>query len=190
MPSFWKASRKTLILKNKTENNNQIGKDNISRFPIFAGLSLEQQQRVAQIIAHKNFDAGEEIAKEGEQGDELFLLLAGEVEVSKSLTLLVESENMDKKDKSLVHLKAEFAPYFGEMAILKRDSKRSATVKTVKECRVGVIKRKDLIQLCESDKELGYLILLNIAKHLAENLTKANQDILKLTTAFSIALQN
>ena len=165
-------------------------KDDISRFSIFAGLALEQQQRVAQIIVQKDFDTGEMIAKEGEQGDELFLLLMGEVEVSKRLTLLGENENMDTKDKSLIHLKSEFAPYFGEMAILKKDSKRSATVKAIKECRVGVIKRNDLKQLCETNKELGYLILLNIAKHLAENLEKANQDILKLTTAFSLALQN
>lgn len=164
--------------------------NNISRFSIFAGLSKEQQDRIVNIISPYRFSAGEEIAQEGQKGDELYLLLAGEVEVSKRLTLLVDDKNMDAKDKSLIHLKDEFAPYFGEMALLNIESERSATVKAVKDCSVGIIKRNDLQQLCQSDKELGYIVTLNIAKDLARNLEKANQDILKLTTAFTLALQN
>jgi hypothetical protein len=37
---------------------------------------------------------------------------------------------------------------------------------------------------------MGYQILQNIANTLAKRLEKANQDIMKLTTAFSLALQS
>ena len=179
-----------MSIKTKTEKDYKIVRENISRFSIFMGLSDDQIDKILGIISTQEYSKDEEMAREGEHGDELFLLLTGKVAVSKSLTLLAGESGMDAKDKSLIQLSAEQTPYFGEMAILKKDSLRSATVRALQPCTVAVIKRKDLLQLCESDKEIGYYILRNIAKHLAENLEKANQDILKLTTAFSLALQN
>jgi len=167
-----------------------FGKIELSRFDIFAGLSDLQLEKIGKIISEKYVAAGDEITREGEKGDELFLLLRGRVEVSKTLTLLVGRGDVDKRDKSLIRLKADDAPYFGEMAILNKDSTRSATVKAIEDCVVGIIKRKDLLNLCESDNELGYRLLKNIASTLAVRLEKANQDVLKLTTAFSLALQS
>jgi CRP/FNR family transcriptional regulator, cyclic AMP receptor protein len=179
-----------LIRKKKIAPANKIVENNISRFAIFSGLSKEQQKRVSQLLSKRHFDSDKVIAREGEQGDELFLLLSGEVEVSKRLTLMAEDENMGEKNKSLIRLKDEFAPYFGEMAILNKESKRSASIRAVTKCCVGVVNRTDLIELCQLDKEVGYIVILNIAKNLAKNFEKANQNILKLTTAFSLALQN
>lgn len=176
----------------KTKNgiNFKIVRENISRFSIFMGLADDQLDRILELIATKEFKQDEEITREGEHGDELFLLLGGKVAVSKSMTLLTGESEVGSKDKSLIQLSAEQTPYFGEMAILNKDSLRSATVKAVQDCTVAIIHRRDLLRLCESDKQIGYTIFKNIAKHLAENLEKADQDILKLTTAFSLALQS
>ena len=46
-----------------------------------------------------------------------------------------------------------------------------------------------MLALFEKDPDFGYKVIRNIAQTLAERLEKANQDILKLTTAFSLALQ-
>jgi len=179
-----------MSLKRKNPLKNQIAKQKLSRFPIFADLTSDQLQRVEDILIENEFNEGEEITKEGERGEELFVLLHGSVEVSKSLTLMVGRGDVDTRDKSLIQLRSENAPYFGEMAVLRKGSRRSATVKALESCSVGIIRRKDLIALCESDKEIGYIVLRNIAVDLAERLEKANQDILKLTTAFSLALQS
>lgn len=174
----------------KNVTNLKIVRENISRFSIFMDLSDDQLDRILEIITATTFNMDEEITREGEHGDLLYLLLDGKVSVSKSLTLLTGDSEVGAKDKSLVKLSSEQMPYFGEMAILKKDSLRSATVKAEQDCTVAVIHRKDLLLLCESDKQIGYRIFKNIAKHLAENLEKADQDILKLTTAFSLALQS
>ena len=179
-----------MLKKKKNPLKNEIAKQKLSRFPIFTGLSSDQLHRAENILIEKEFNEGEEITKEGERGEELFVLLQGSVEVSKSLTLMVGRGDVDTRDKSLIQLRSENAPYFGEMAMLRKDSRRSATVKALESCSIGIIRRKDFIALCESDKEIGYVILRNIAVHLAERLEKANQDILKLTTAFSLALQS
>jgi CRP/FNR family transcriptional regulator, cyclic AMP receptor protein len=164
--------------------------NDLSRFPILEGLNESQLQEVREIVREKKIAAGEMITKEGEHGDELFLLLAGSVEVSKSLTLRMGREGMDTRDKSLTVLRAEDAPYFGEMALLREDSRRTASVKAVDVCVLAIIHRQDFIALCEKDVALGYRLLLNIAKTLVGRLEKMNQDILKLTTAFSLALKS
>jgi len=162
----------------------------LQRFPIFQGLSAKNLEEVRRILHEKKIAANEFITREGERGDALFLLLSGRVEVTKSLTLMTGRNNLDTRDKSLMVLRAEDAPYFGEMALLKEDSCRTATVKAMEECLVGVLHRKDFIALCETDTGLGYRLLLNIARTLVGRLDKMNQDILKLTTAFSLAIKN
>jgi CRP/FNR family transcriptional regulator, cyclic AMP receptor protein len=162
----------------------------LTKFQIFHGLSDHHLVKVRHILAEKKIPANELITREGEHGDQLFLLLSGRVEVSKSLTLMMGRNSLDTRDKSLMVLRAENAPYFGEMALLKEDSCRTATVKAIEECTVGIIHRQDFLSLCESDEALGYRLLLNIAKTLVVRLEKMNQDILKLTTAFSLALKN
>jgi CRP-like cAMP-binding protein len=167
----------------------KINNEQLQKFSIFAGLSSNQLESIHKIILEKKYKNGEDIIREDEKCDDFFLLFRGQVEVSKSLTLLVGRRDVDTRDKSLIHLKAEDAPYFGEMCLVRKDSKRSATVKAINECIVGIIKRDSLNDLCEIDAEMGYKIVYNIATTLAERLEKANQDIMKLTTAFSLSLQ-
>ena len=164
-------------------------RNQLKNFPLFFGLTLPQLDMLEQIVHEKSYDANEHITREGDAGDELFLLLKGKVEISKSLTLLVGRGDLDTREKSLTQLKAEDAVYFGEMAILQEQRVRSATTKTVEDCIVGIIKKDDLLALFEKDPDFGYKVIRNIAQTLAERLEKANQDILKLTTAFSLALQ-
>lgn len=161
----------------------------LERFDIFTGLSSEKLEQMEKIITRRDFPAGSYIIQEGDDAAELYLLLEGSVQVSKKLTLLAEAGEEGAWDKSLVKLDSKDAPHFGEMAILKEEHRRSATVKALTDCCVGILDKKKLLSLCDYDKELGYIVMSNIAKRLAKNLEKANQDILKLTTAFSLALQ-
>lgn len=173
----------------KKQRGITISSEQLARFDILSGLTSEQIEKVRALITVKRYRNGEEIIVEGNEGEELYLLFKGEVEVSKSLTLMVERGDIDVRDKSLSHLQAEDAPYFGEMSLVREQVKRTATVKAREECLVGVINRDALLNLCRQEKKLGYQLMANIAHTLAERLEKANQDILKLTTALSFVLQ-
>jgi CRP/FNR family transcriptional regulator, cyclic AMP receptor protein len=78
---------------------------------------------------------------------------------------------------------------FGEMALFDENSKRSATVTATTPCDLGVIKNADFVALAESETDLGFRVFMNIAKKLSDDLNRANQDVLNLTTAFSFSLQ-
>jgi len=161
----------------------------LSSFPIFHSLSASQLAKVQEIIHEKKHSADETVLREGEHGDCMYLLLSGEVEVSKSLTLVLGRGDVGQRDKSLTRFNADDCAYFGEMAMLREDSTRSATVKVLRDSVLGQISRDDFLRLCESDAELGYRIMRNMAWTLCRRMEKTNQDILKLTTAFSLALQ-
>ena len=161
----------------------------LGQFPIFAGMSDAHLDKMVKIMKRKRFRAGQIIIQEGERGDSMFLLLDGKVEVSKTLTLIIDRGNVDTRDKSLIHLSAEDMACFGEMSLLGNSHKRTATIKTFTDCTVGIITREDCLQLCEEDTLLGFLFMRNVAKAIALRLERANKDVIKLTTAFSLALQ-
>ncbi len=166
----------------------KISHEILQKIPIFKGLNEKQLEKLSEIIKLKEFDADEVVIKEGEIGDEIFILLDGEVEVSKSLVMKLPGSEIGQLEKSLTKLSSENLPFFGEMALLDEKAERTATVTTVKPCKFAVINKDGFLNLAEQDKEIGYVLFKNIAEVLAMRLKKANNDILKLTTALSLVL--
>ena len=69
--------------------------------------------------------AGSVIIREGETGDSMYIMVEGEVEITKRLTLELDEDT--PKERVMIRLKAEDGVYFGEMSLLENDP-RSATV--------------------------------------------------------------
>ncbi len=183
-----------------------ISHEQILRINYFSGLTEEQAGKVARIVRSQTTAAGDDIIKDGESGDSMFLLLRGQVEVSKTL-YVKGSDGFHQARKAMVRLESKEPPpaekplnpsnvltipgffAFGEMALFDAASKRSATVTATTQCDLGVIQNPDFVALAESDTALGFRVFMNIARKLSEDLNRANQDVLNLTTAFSFALQ-
>jgi len=164
----------------------RVSEERLDSFSLFTGLKKEQRERIGLLMAVRTVAAGAVIVNEGEVGDELFLLLTGEIVITKRLTLY-SSEGEDKKEKSLIKLRDKDNVFFGEMSLFD-DAERSATVTAVSNVTCGILSRDQLRSLCEEDPQVGYHIYYNIGRTLSCNLRKTNRDILKLTTAFCLAL--
>jgi CRP/FNR family cyclic AMP-dependent transcriptional regulator len=132
---------------------------------------------------------GEIICQENAQEDSLFILLKGEVEISKRLLLPLFQDPSLRQEKSLIILSERQYPFFGEMAIFEDTPERSASITALKSCTLAVIEKADLLNILEKDPKIGSIIYKNIATELTNRLIKANKDILKLTTAFSLAIE-
>ncbi len=76
----------------------------------------------------------------------------------------------------------------GELSLFSEDKKRTATVRALTKCKIGYLTSKDFFEVCNSNKDIGYIVVSNIANIVAENLIKSNRDVLKLTTAFSLVM--
>ena len=96
--------------------------------------------------------------------------------------------NVGEKEKTLIRLEGHQRPCFGEMSLLE-DAERSATVSSLTESKVLVIGRQAFDKLIQDDPRLGNVVLRNTAIIVSSRLRKANRDVLKLTTALSMALE-
>ncbi|CUV09588.1 hypothetical protein MGWOODY_Mmi962 [hydrothermal vent metagenome] len=47
----------------------------------------------------------------------------------------------------------------------------------------------DLLAICDEYPDIGYKVMKNLAKILCKRLVETNQNVLKLTTAFSLVLE-
>jgi CRP-like cAMP-binding protein len=156
---------------------------------LFKNLTDEQITKVVTGMQIAEFQPDTIITKEGAAEDTLFILVEGEVEITKQLVMPVVAPPEDRMEKSLVVLTEKQFPFFGEMALFLDKPERSATVKARKKSILTVFEKKDLLNVFDKDADIGSKIYKNIACELVERLIKANKDILKLTTAFSLALE-
>jgi hypothetical protein len=89
----------------------------LRRVPLFQQLSPEDLQRVASVATERWFDDGAELVREGEAGDELFVILEGRVRVI---------HRADDGTERTVRTYGE-GDHIGELAVL-RNAPRMATV--------------------------------------------------------------
>ena len=163
--------------------------DYLKKVPLFAGLKDVQLKRMTAVMTVSEFEAGDYVMHEGDSSSEIYILLKGEVEISKSLVLPQWIQSAQKQEKALIRLSQKHHPFFGEMSMFGKESTRDASILAVKNCQMACLQKEALIKETTRDPEAGTIIYRNIATELAKRLRKANKDILKLTTAFSLALE-
>jgi CRP/FNR family transcriptional regulator, cyclic AMP receptor protein len=152
---------------------------------LFQDIKEDELHRVLERTSLREFPAGTVIIQEGEPGDSLFIMAAGEVEITKELTLVLDEDT--PKERVMIRLKAEDGVYFGEMALLESET-RSATVTALTDCSLLELHQKDFLELIEQHPAMGIKLLLRLAQILSRHLRKTNQDVVKLTTALAISL--
>ncbi len=152
---------------------------------LFQDLDDREIEEVLDRTSPRHFPAGTEIIREGEPGDSMFIMIDGEVEITKQLTLVLDEDT--PKERVMIRLKAEDGVYFGEMSLLENDS-RSATVTALTDCQVLELNQKDFLDLIQHDTAMGVKLMLHLAQLLSRHLRKTNQDVVKLTTALAISL--
>ena len=156
--------------------------------PLFKGLNEEEIAVYRPATRQISYKAGEAIMTEGQTGDTLVILIKGEVTISKKLTLLGDEE-ADARDKTFITLTDEQKPFFGEMAMLMDDSIRTASVIASSNCEIVIMEKKAFQEACAKHPAIGVQVMENIAKKLAANLERESKNVLKLTTAFSLILE-
>jgi len=155
--------------------------------PLLKNLDDEQLERFWKVGKVVTVRTGDPIIVEGDVEETMFVLLDGSVSVSQALLLKLGRRDYGQKEKTLIRLDANMKPCFGEMSLID-DSERSATVTSLTDSKLLAVGRAAFFKLMEEDPYLGVAVLRNIACTVSGRLRKANQDVLKLTTALSLAL--
>ncbi len=171
------------------EDARSIGIDKLRDYPIFHDMSDEQVEAAARSIRLIRYKKNTQIWTEGEEGDDVALLLSGEIVITQRLTLFTAGgREAEERDKSLIRLSAEMRPVIGEIALCAHVP-RSASVIAATDVTLGHFTAEELEAEISRDPHFGYLLFRNLASIIARRLITANQNVLKLTTAFSLAVQ-
>lgn len=152
---------------------------------LFSGLSSEELDIISNSLKLVSFKADEVIFQEDSSGNELFLLFEGEIAISKKTSFI---DNQSNIDKTLIRLKAEDFPFFGEVGLLGKQL-RTATAKAITDCKLFSINHDNFVKIIKEHHHIGLVVLWEISQKLAHILEKSDSDILKLTTALIYALR-
>ena len=123
---------------------------------LFEGLETEDLNAVADLCSQRVYKKGDYLAKQGEFGDELFIISEGLVQVS-----------VREQSNPRIVVNLGVGQLIGEMSLVDRGP-RSASVRAVQEPTiVQVISHEEFHQLCEQNNRIGYTVMLNLAADLS-----------------------
>jgi small-conductance mechanosensitive channel/CRP-like cAMP-binding protein len=116
--------------------------ERLSRIPIFAPLSDEELEKLARASKDRIFAPGEAIVRRGQEGNSMFVITRGSVDVQVLHDTEVKTINTLRE-----------SDYFGEMSLLTGEP-RTATVVAVEETEVVQINKSALKPIFEANPEL------------------------------------
>ena len=132
---------------------------------IFYDFTDPQLEMVAYLCSEMSHEYGEVIFEENSAGDELYLIVNGEVDIRVDPALIQPSPGPDTHPATIATLRR--GQIFGEIALVDQGL-RSASARCVsKTTRLLVTPRDRLIRLCDAYPDLGYRLMRNIAADLA-----------------------
>jgi signal transduction histidine kinase len=146
--------------------------------PILFGLTEEDLDELAQAAVELSFPAGAVICREGEDGDAVYVVIQGWVEVVKQL---------DEGNHRPLH-RAGSGEIFGEMAILQ-ESVRTATVRAVEPTTVLQIGQEPFLTVLGRNSSLGIRMLVRLTKRLRDSDQKAIAELSEANEELRQALQ-
>jgi signal transduction histidine kinase len=123
----------------------------------FRHLNAAEQETLRKIALERSFSAGQEIFKEGDNGDGIYVVKEGLVEISLAL-----GQNVRR-----VFAKLGPGEIFGEMAVVELKP-RSATATAAGTTQVYFIPRNELLLMLERSPTLSLELLREISQRLRE----------------------
>ena len=148
--------------------------DLLKNVAIFKDLDDGELERVAEVCREMSFEGGDHVFKEGESGNRLYLILSGEVRISRTIP--------GSGEEALAILKP--GALFGEMAVFDR-SERSTDAISNGGTKCLTIARSDFELLLDFNRDIAYKVLWSCVRLLSLRLRSTN-DSLKSFLAMSM----
>ena len=121
--------------------------DLLASVPLFAGLGHAELEQLAQLVDEIDVPAGHVLMRQGERGDQMFVVVSGEVEI-------------DRDGRAINHQGPGAA--VGEMSLLSEGT-RTATVRTIGPARLLVLAHREFHSLMDAHPTVRMRILEGLA---------------------------
>ncbi|MBW1683333.1 MAG: cyclic nucleotide-binding domain-containing protein [Deltaproteobacteria bacterium] len=134
----------------------------LKEIEIFEGLSVSELAAVASVAEEMDSAPGEEVIREGEPGETMYLIVSGEVSVLK-----------EREEGQRIELdRIGAGDYFGEMALFE-DEVRSATIRTEKPARLLVLHKQEFREIVREYPEIA----LQICRVLGRRIRRLHEKV-------------
>lgn len=133
----------------------------LHRMPLFRFLTYQELVRVMNLTEVQSFKDGDPVVSEGEHGDELFIVLRGQVRVHSGDTTLTTLDQ---------------GQHFGEMALVDK-APRSASVSSQGESRLIIMRRRHFFDIIRKDHDVAVKLLWSFLGVLTERLRNTSREL-------------
>lgn len=133
----------------------------LHRMPLFRFLTYQELVRVLNITKVRAFEQNVEIVRQGDDGDELFIVLTGQVQVEANGAPI-----------------AKLGPgqHFGEMALIDK-APRSADVRALEPSSLLAVRRREFFDIIRKDHAIAVKILWSFLGVLNERLRNTSREL-------------
>lgn len=128
----------------------------LKRVPLFAQLSPVDLKQVASLAEEEVFSEGDELAREGEVGDVMYIIISGEVKVCS-----------EQAGQELEIARRKAGDYVGEMSVISREP-RMASLVAVGEVRTLCIDQKSFEGLIRERPNVSWSVIQVLTQRLKE----------------------
>lgn len=140
--------------------------ETLRQVPLCRDLSHQQLVRMMNMTSIVHVAGGQDVFREGDDGDQLFVIVSGAVEMRSGETPVAHCGPGD---------------HFGEMALLD-SSPRSATARAVEPTKLLAVSRSDFYQVLRKEPPLAVKLLWNFLSVLAQRLRRTTSDLVLAKT--------
>ncbi len=133
----------------------------LHRMPLFRFLTYQELVQVLNITDVVNYEAGDNVVEEGDDGDQMFIVLTGRVRVHSGDTVITRLGP---------------GQHFGEMALVDK-APRSASVSGDESSQLLLIRRREFFDLVRKDHDLAVKLLWSFLGVLAQRLRTTSRQL-------------
>ena len=138
---------------------------------IFQDLDSDQLTAIEAICQEKSYNQGEVIFQENSGSNEFYIIAEGEVEIQVDPDTIGDGSDSHEPTTIAVLRRGQS---FGEVALVDPGVRSASARCRTESAQLLVIERNDFEKLLESNYEMGYLIMRNLAADLALKIRQTN----------------
>jgi len=142
------------------------GFDVLRQTALFEDLSLAEMRRFWDICEIRFAAKGDEVLADGAEGEGLFLIKRGSVDVAKNTGLEVE-----------ILVRLHPGEYFGEMALIDPGSKTSAAIVAAEEAEFFFLRREEFLRLLAGNDATALKMQRVFIKTLCQRLRRSSDEL-------------
>ena len=134
---------------------------------LFEVMPEEELRKLVGLARSARYGQGEEICREGDSDQEIYVVVLGSVRASK--------RNPDGTEEDVATIGS--GSYFGEMSIATPDHKRTASIRALEATEVLLLSGDAITALAEKDPRFGYAFFKALSRALAQRMRASASDV-------------